>query len=151
VKNVAGSLEKENKRGEKQKAIDKLTAELEKVGKDSMLLKNLLNLLAFLATCLTFKVCCTYLLYFEGQRKTRVTQRRVCKNEPNLLLQPWRHAYSGEYRKLFFFRASFLFFVRYPQAAAQLACVTGSYPSVSQTRTHTQKMHRHVLLRSAET
>ena len=36
---MAGSLEKENKRGEKQKAIDKLTAELEKVKKDSRPLK----------------------------------------------------------------------------------------------------------------
>ena len=143
MKNVAGSLEKENKRGEKQKAIDKLTAELEKVGKDSMLLKKLLNLLAFLATCLTFKVCCTYLLYFEGQRKTRVTQRRVCKNEPNLLLQPWRHAYSGEYRKLVFFFGSVFFLCAIHRQQHSL--------HASQEATHLFPRHAHTHKRCTDT
>lgn len=54
---------------------------------------------------------------------------------------------------VFFFEPVFLFFGRYPQVAARLACVNGSELRICfpDTHTHTKDVHRHVLLRGAET
>ena len=99
-----------------------------------------LTLLALLVTCLTFKVCCTYLLYFQKvNARLESLNGEYVKMSPIFFYNPDGMPIQVHTASVFFFpsRAGF-FFVHYPQAA-QLACVMGTELPICFPDTHTHK------------